>query len=992
MKAQKWVMAVIATAGLTLFGDTKTVDGKEYVYLLAPDTSNTAGQNSIVLGTRWSDGVPPHDDADYLVDLGAGNYIRAFAGFGSLNFAGRSLTLGTVSDQAGWLYWGGCRPLSITNLYCVKGGMRLETGANWSRLTSTNMTVQATANDPFIIEASGRNEVNLNARVFGGSDAVLLIRAADGARCSPDIFRVKNENEYWGFTNYFGKIIVEGTNVYFGVTHNSMAFLPPCALGFSPGDAFVVDALTLRDGGAFELNSAYSFPFAAGNRGIRVGEGGGELVLSATSLGGRAISARISGPGVLSVKGGVTFWNGTFDCGGLFVASNGAVRVDDTMAWGDGMTLEVAAGGTFVGTAAEMRPARTVLHGGAKVVLGVAHGARYLNFGNPQLFRPLGWTVGTLRLSSDSVLSLDEQPLSLQLEDDGVGAVYAGRIPLMRVPTSVRTLTNSDFTLLAADGTASTRAVEIVTEGSEQVVYAVSGSSVYVVPSGTAGNTPAVPYDTWATAATNLATAIAGANVGDTVRVAPGVYYPTNALTLSSAVTIVSDDGSGALATGTTIFDGGGTETNMSCGHRLFSLVGAGACIKGLTIRNGFDVSKGGGVYLASSGATVIDCVISNCYATNTSWSASGGGIHVSGTPLVQGTRIVGCKSNGGGGASSDVTVFTAYQDRDTYPRFVDCAFIGNEGTRSDGTAIGGGLYASSVWVEDSVFEGNWLTSTTGSGSSARRGPGVYCTPYTVITNCTFDANGGGQRGVITSDTSPVTLRGCVFRNHINSSALIGLSGTNSLAANCVFTNNSVALLGLFGERLRLRNCLYANNGMPFDIMSGLAENCTVVSNRCGGIHVSGDTYKPTFVNCISACNSEQSGLSNVRGRPNFYFFKLAPVTNLTVISCCFQGVSGMTNTYDNTLWDPLAQDAAGASFDAGPKFVNVENGNYRLTASSPCRDRGATLEWMAAGTDLDGNSRLLDYNGKATADALPDIGCYECFEKVTRGTVVIVR
>ena len=990
MKTRKWIMAVFAIAGLSLFGDTRTVGGKEYVYLLTPDTSDVAGQNSVVLGTRWSDGIAPNPASDYLVDLGAGNFIRACANWGALAFGGKSLTLGVADGNAGWLYLAYCRPFAITNLYCVNGGIRFNSGSVWSSLTSTNMTIQTTADDPFIVEASGRNEFNLNASVFGGSDAALLIRATDGAGYSSDIFRVKNDNEYLVFTNYYGKIIVEGTNVYFGVTHNSMAYLPSCVFGLSSGDAFVADALTLRSGGAFELSSAHAFPFAAGNRGIRIGEGGGGLVMSSASLDGRVISAEISGPGVLSVKGGVTFWDGTLDCGGLFVASNGAVRIDDTMVWGDGMTLEVAAGGTFVGTAAEMRPARTVLHGGAKVVLGVANGVRYVNFGNPQLFRPIGWTVGTLRLSLDSVLSLDGQPLSLQLEDDGVGAVYAGRIPLMRVPTSVRTLAASDFTLLAANGTASTRAVEIVTEGGEQVVYAVPGSSVYVVPSGTAGNTPTEPYDTWATAATNLAAAITSADVGDTVRVAPGVYYTANELTLTSAVTIVSDDGSGALATETTIFDGGGADA--AAGHRLFNLSAAGACLYGLSLRNGYTSGSGAGVLLGSAGAAVLSCVITNCVATNSAYGAFGGGIYMNNVSAeVHDTRIVGCRANSGGGAAaySSGAIRTAYGTSEGYPRFNGCAFVANEATKKDGSAVGGGFSIvanAAVWFERCTFAGNWTTSTDNSGSSARRGAAAEVGQYSIITNCVFDGNGSGYRALL--NYGPQWVMNCVFRNN-TSDAMVGDGNAKSLIENCVFTNNTSQL---FYSMTHLRNCLYAYNANPLTVSGSVTiENCTIVSNRCGGIYLASDTAKSAFTNCISAYNQAGS-IANSRGRPNFYFSKNAYATNVTVVGCCLQGITGMVNdNHSGENWDLVVADKTGKSIDADPLFVNVVAGDWRLKAKSPCRDRGVALEWMAAGTDLDGNPRLLDYNGKATADALPDIGCYECFERTLHGTMVIM-
>ena len=82
----------------------------------------------------------------------------------------------------------------------------------------------------------------------------------------------------------------------------------------------------------------------------------------------------------------------------------------------------------------------------------------------------------------------------------------------------------------------------------------------YVVPAGTAGNTPTSPYDSWATAANSIADAVGAIpdNNGAVVRVAPGTYAVAAQISVSrSNVEIRSDDGSGRLARAETILDGG---------------------------------------------------------------------------------------------------------------------------------------------------------------------------------------------------------------------------------------------------------------------------------------------------------------------------------------------------------------------------------------------------------------------------------------------------
>ncbi len=61
---------------------------------------------------------------------------------------------------------------------------------------------------------------------------------------------------------------------------------------------------------------------------------------------------------------------------------------------------------------------------------------------------------------------------------------------------------------------------------------------------------------------------------------------------------------------------------------------------------------------------------------------------------------------------------------------------------------------------------------------------------------------------------------------------------------------------------------------------------------------------------------------------------------------------------------------------------------------TSPLREAGVRYSWMnAPATDLDGNPRLTDHFGKPFATAaLPDLGCYECQDRITRGTTVLVQ
>ena len=135
---------------------TKTVGGKEYVYLTKADSSEATGKNSFYLGDNWSDRLAPHGDADYLVDLGKESRLHGFARFNPLVFAGRSLTLGNAdTGDEGWASVAEFRPLTISNLYAVAGGVSIGNRSGGGiQIQDTSIHIRSTAAKPFVFELS----------------------------------------------------------------------------------------------------------------------------------------------------------------------------------------------------------------------------------------------------------------------------------------------------------------------------------------------------------------------------------------------------------------------------------------------------------------------------------------------------------------------------------------------------------------------------------------------------------------------------------------------------------------------------------------------------------------------------------------------------------------------------------------------------------------------------------------------------------------------
>jgi hypothetical protein len=76
-------------------------------------------------------------------------------------------------------------------------------------------------------------------------------------------------------------------------------------------------------------------------------------------------------------------------------------------------------------------------------------------------------------------------------------------------------------------------------------------------------------------------------------------------------------------------------------------------------------------------------------------------------------------------------------------------------------------------------------------------------------------------------------------------------------------------------------------------------------------------------------------------------------------------------------------------NIDADPRFVDPDNGNYRLGPDSPCIDAGTNAAPGLPAYDLEGDDRIVDGDGDGTA--IVDMGAYEaswrlyCLPRVLR-------
>ena len=320
---------------------------------------------------------------------------------------------------------------------------------------------------------------------------------------------------------------------------------------------------------------------------------------------------------------------------------------------------------------------------------------------------------------------------------------------------------------------------------------------------------------------------------------------------------------------------------------------GSGSVLEGFTIRNGND----SGIYCNTSSPTITNCTITG----NMAGHGFGGGIH--------------CASS-----SSTIT---------------NCTITGNSASYGGGIAC----YAPSSLT---------ITNCTISGNTADLlGGGIYCQSSSpTITNCIVTENtvsiyGGG--GIYCLDSSP-TINGCnITGNTAFNGGGIFCEFSSPVITNCTVTGNMAMNWG---------------GGIAcYSSSSAVITNCTVTGNTAtsaaGGIANAGSA-SAVIINCTITGNtasdyggggiaSEDSSVTVVN---TILWGDIAPMSKEILL------LTGSTITV--TYSDVEGGWTGTGNINADPLFVG--NGDYHLTAGSPCIDKGTSEG--APSYDIDGDTR----------------------------------
>ncbi|MBU0716032.1 MAG: hypothetical protein KJ964_11800 [Verrucomicrobia bacterium] len=194
------------------------------------------------------------------------------------------------------------------------------------------------------------------------------------------------------------------------------------------------------------------------------------------------------------------------------------------------------------------------------------------------------------------------------------------------------------------------------------------------------GTNPVSKYTNWATAAVSIQDAVDVADTGNTVLVSNGVYDTDGKITPSCALTnrvcattaIILRSVNGP--NDTSIKGAPAPEGGLGTGAVRCVYLSGGASLIGFTLTNGYAMTNGvdkydtgpGGIYVASDGGSVSNCVIvdnhgknfgggaalrgggplNNCIISNNVCSAYGGGVHLDASSKMNNCVVVsnGCE------------------------------------------------------------------------------------------------------------------------------------------------------------------------------------------------------------------------------------------------------------------------------------------------------------------------------------------------------------
>ena len=282
-----------------------------------------------------------------------------------------------------------------------------------------------------------------------------------------------------------------------------------------------------------------------------------------------------------------------------------------------------------------------------------------------------------------------------------------------------------------------------------------------------------------------------------------------------------------------------------------------------------------------------------------------------------------------------------------------------------DTVLVGSGVYRGtlegpSVTIEIRSTGGPDVTVLDAEGAGrcflASQNPDVCLSGFT-LRNGSMGYGGGVYGGIITN---------CVISNCL---ATVGGGTYGALLCDCRIVccgadSDGGGIADSFAERCVLSGCLTAFGG---GASGSELENCLVVGNRAEAYRTrwswdggaGGGAYNCHLFNCTVAGNS-----AALFGGGAYLDSGCVAVNTIVATNMCDLGGANGNDIFVNGRCDMVCTIS-----DQDVKFVDAANGDWRLSARSPCIDAGSNA-FVYVERDLDGTNRIVG--------ARVDLGCYE--------------
>ncbi len=486
--------------------------------------------------------------------------------------------------------------------------------------------------------------------------------------------------------------------------------------------------------------------------------------------------------------------------------------------------------------------------------------------------------------------------------------------------------------------------------------FAIIGHKVRYV---SAAGSDTSPYESPATAAHDIASAVAACTGTDTIMVAAGDYVETVAVTSTVRLFGSWDEGftQQDVAAHPTRLQGGSSAIRFFDGSGDFGMVNSFIfhdCIGG-TYSSPENGRHGGAIYSMNASPTLQNCIFQdNMAATGINYGLGGAVCFVGGSPVVDACSFMGNLATKGGAVAifegADVTITGCTMDANgcsgsmednlgaaLYVQDSTLHLSDTHITNSTAAYVGGGLYllGSQGYLSNSSVADNGALQ--GGGGLHTTGGSLTATNLSVLGNTTTAGYGAGLE--ITDAT--VDLRNS--RLSANTGATLGgglyLAGCSGSVENCLLDANAAGLVG----------------GLLVSSDTGLTvRNCIMTGNEGGGFLGGGTAfsadYNDVWNNVGSDYVSTTPGAHDLNGDPL-----------LVDVAAGDFGLNSGSPCIDGGDPDPACADPDGSRADVGlcggPQAVFV----------APSMVTGVDL------TDLGGGSYRLDW----TAGSEPDLASY---------------